>query len=79
MAQRIVVNVPRTVDIKSLHGDNIISLPGIAETFYNVIINLHNDFPGMESKLSNSMTFQLFQDLNEPCISKKLDSIQIRK
>ena len=28
MAQRIVVNVPRTVDIKSLHGDNIISLPG---------------------------------------------------
>ena len=76
MAQRIVVNVPRTVDIKSLHGDNIISLPGIAETFYNVIINLHNDFPGMESKLSNSM---VFQDLNEPCISKKLDSIQIRK
>ena len=26
-----------------------------------------HDFPGLESKLSNSMTFQVFQDRYEPC------------
>ena len=93
-------HLPRTVDVKSL-------LPGIAETFYNVIINLHlavisyvfthtlrtvgrpaayifanikfldldkkfHDFQCLESKLTNSMTFEVFQDQYEPCILMQL-------
>ena len=41
----------------------------MAETFYNVIIDLHTDFPGLEYKLSNSTTFQVFQEPYEPCIN----------
>ena len=29
-----------------------------------------HDFPGLESKWSNSMTFQVFQDRYEPCQNK---------
>ena len=42
------------------YGENTISLPGIAEIFF--IINLHTDFPSPDSKLSDSMTLQVFQD-----------------
>ena len=31
-------------------------------------MKFHN-YPGLESKLSNSMTFQVFQDRYEPCIT----------